>query len=189
MKIVDDPVIGRQEAIEIITSVIDSKYNELFSKFPEQVHLFKEKPKFVLEFWYGRCAGKAYDDGNYIKLNECYLYSKDAETFVRETTLHEICHIFAKWIYNAHGHDKKWKEIYISLGGNGKRCHNYCDPPMFNDYYYVCDCKCAEISYWKHANQVEENKRCKKCGKEYRRISFRDYTHLDTSSLRHVKNL
>ena len=50
-------------------------------------------------------------------------YRKNPE-HIENTYLHELAHVIATRYYRKPcGHSKDWRDIFISLGGNGERCH------------------------------------------------------------------
>lgn len=57
------------------------------------------------------------------------------ESEVRDTLLHEIAHAIAG--YSA-GHGRKWKELFISMGGSGKRTSDYDVPVTIYTWVGTC---------------------------------------------------
>lgn len=120
---------------EIVNEAIDKwfytiKYNEnLMEKTKKHMPIIRFK-KFGFNY-----AGKTFFqhvNDSYltiiIEMNENYLYSADAEKFIKYTTLHELAHAFAYLYDKSIGHNKVWKQIAIALGDDGKRCHDYARP-------------------------------------------------------------
>lgn len=71
--------------------------------------------------------------------------------------LHEIAHALAP---RASGHDKVWREIAISIGCDGTRCHSL---PVYDEAKYNYTCECGIVHSW-HRKPKALGRRCQKCG-------------------------
>ena len=58
---------------------------------------------------------------------------------IKDIIIHEIAHALAYIRYGKTGHCKKWKKLFISIGGNGKATYDPAEinEPTFN-YVYEC---------------------------------------------------
>ncbi|TDI96986.1 MAG: hypothetical protein E2O29_01760 [Deltaproteobacteria bacterium] len=70
-----------------------------------------------------RAFGTCYFGINVIKLSQHLVRLNEVDR-VRNTILHEIAHAVAGI---GHNHDKVWRDKFISMGGDGKRCYNEND--------------------------------------------------------------
>lgn len=109
------------DAIKVFKeNVKNSKLNNLlFEHF--------KKPEVVWKKRGFRVAGSYVPFFNLIKMNSNYLYSKDAERFLKETTLHELAHAINK-IYFGRCHDAQWKYICKLMNRSPNIYHNYRTP-------------------------------------------------------------
>ena len=77
------------------------------------------------------------------------------EKKMRNTVLHELAHVLTP----GHSHDKKWKDIALKIGCDGKVC-GLMDLPDAK-YIVTCKNKCFINSYYRKPKV--ENKICPKC--------------------------
>lgn len=97
------------------------------SKLSSLLFEYFEKPEIVWKKRGFRVAGSYTPCLNLIKMNINYLYSKDAEKFLKETTLHELAHAINR-VYFGSGHDKRWKYICKLMNRSPNIYHNYRTP-------------------------------------------------------------
>lgn len=76
-----------------------------------------------------------------IELNTNYLYSEDANDFIKFTLIHELAHIISDCYDGSFGHNKTFKTFDKILGGRGTRLANYKTPTNIvkrNRIEFVC---------------------------------------------------
>lgn len=87
----------------------------------------------------------------------------------KNTFLHELAHIFANFMHGANcGHSPKWKDLFLSIGGNGERCHrievNHLRAKK-KVFVYSCSCDTHHVGIRMH-NRILKNQsrfKCKSC--------------------------
>lgn len=69
----------------------------------------------------------------------CLCNVEDNVDAIKDTIIHEIAHALANIRYGSVRHCKKWKKLFISIGGNGKATYDSDDinEPRHN-YIYEC---------------------------------------------------
>ncbi len=81
-------------------------------------------------------------------MNTNFLYSKDAEEFIKSTTLHELAHLICLRLFKELNHNVRFKNVARVLGDDGERCHNYAfpdnKPERSKKKYYTVVCPCGE---------------------------------------------
>lgn len=88
-------------------------------KYP--AYASKPVPKLSL-YIKGRTAGTACKSKWEVRINT-HVGAQNLE-MLDDTVSHEIAHMVDFAIRGKTGHDRLWKIIHRSLGGNGKRCYN-----------------------------------------------------------------
>lgn len=91
-------------------------------------------------------AGKTIKRGGmfpeyHIEMNINYLYSKDAERFVKYTMIHELVHVIADVYNGSWGHNSTFYRFDVMFGGRGTRCCDYLTPdnkPKDNKISFLC---------------------------------------------------
>jgi len=78
-----------------------------------------------------RCAGACYYNRRTIVISRRYLAAVD-KAAIRNAVLHEISHGIAG---HGAGHGAAWRDVFISLGGDGERT---C--PAFAEHRYTYEC-------------------------------------------------
>lgn len=83
----------------------------------------------------------------------------------KNTMIHELAHAMNYWYYGGTGHDWRWRDIFMSWGGNGQRTSgdtefgNLLENPV-SKYTLVCD-SCGDQ---RPSHKVKKNKSaCYKC--------------------------
>ena len=109
------------DAIKVFReNVKNSKLNSLLFEYFEKPEVVWKKRGFRVAGSYTPCL-------NLIKMNINYLYSKDAEMFIKNTIVHELAHAINK-IYFGRGHDNQWKYICKLMNRSSNIYHNYRTP-------------------------------------------------------------
>ena len=103
------------------------KENVKNSKLNSFLFEYFEKPEVVWKKRGFRVAGSYTPCLNLIKMNINYLYSKDAEMFIKNTIVHELAHAINK-IYFGRCHDAQWKYICKLMNRSPNIYHNYRTP-------------------------------------------------------------
>lgn len=69
----------------------------------------------------------------------CLCNVDDNMDAIKDTIIHEIAHALAYIRYGSTRHCKKWKKLFIDIGGNGKATY---DPETINEpsFNYVYEC-------------------------------------------------
>lgn len=102
----------------------------------------ESKPR-VEFFNRGTTSGKASRKGNMVAYNTEIAGIVGSK--FENTIVHEIAHIVAfKRNPFIQPHGKEWKSVFLNLGGNGERCHNYDltgTTIMKNRTEAKCNCK------------------------------------------------
>ncbi len=86
-------------------------------------------------FTYDTITGKSH-----IEMNINYLFSPDAEKFIKNTTIHELAHAATYKLFKTCKHDKAFKYMAICMGDDGNRCHDYRTPENSNKKTVTCNC-------------------------------------------------
>ena len=74
--------------------------------------------------------------------------------------MHEIAHGLNPW----DGHGPKWKQTFLALGGNGKRCNSYEGVPYLTGKpKYILTCENRHFAYEYQRKPKTVNRLCKKC--------------------------
>ena len=103
------------------------KENVKNSKLNSFLFDYFKKPEIVWKKRGFRVAGSYVPSLNLIKMNINYLYSKDAEMFIKNTIVHELAHAINK-IYFGRCHDAQWKYICKLMNRSSNIYHNYRTP-------------------------------------------------------------
>lgn len=119
----------RYKVMECLT-LADEHFD--FDEFSENVVnvevLFNLRGDTVGVFQFGKRKryGKVIEIFNYkLRFNLAYM-RLDINEYLKNTVPHEVAHLVALHIdMNSKPHGELWKEICITLGGNGKRLNNY----------------------------------------------------------------
>ena len=163
------PYIGVTVAKKTANTLAKAAWERFVEKCtPYQKKKLGTFPKIVWEKRGFRIAGEANLTDNVISMNINYLYSSDANRFVTETIIHELAHIVAYRVYNSGGHDAKWRNTCLWLGGNGVRCHEYKTPINKPGYttMKVFKCTCGvqfEFTEKQAKKYLGGEYRCHKC--------------------------
>lgn len=85
------------------------------------------------------------------------------DTFISDTTIHEVAHIMDKYCYGKLGHGPTWKHCCLLLGYKPSRFHKMNVPGM---HQYTCPCgNHFNISNLIHRKiQLGQKRTCRKCG-------------------------
>jgi predicted SprT family Zn-dependent metalloprotease len=75
---------------------------------------------------------------------------------MRNTILHELAHVL---VGSSNGHNKKWKDMALKIGCDGKVCSSMDLPDA--KWMMVCPGKCFQQGYFRKPKI--ENKICAKC--------------------------
>jgi predicted SprT family Zn-dependent metalloprotease len=77
---------------------------------------------------------------------------------IRNTLLHEVAHALAG---SVHGHDETWRQIAVSIGCDGKRCHS----TPFTKTSWTVTCPCGSVNLRRHTlrKSFMEKRVCVKC--------------------------
>lgn len=86
-----------------------------------------KKPEIIWKKRGFGIAGSYMPYSNLINMNINYLYSKDAEMFIKNTIVHELAHAINK-IYFGRCHDAQWKYICKLLNHPANIYHTYAAP-------------------------------------------------------------
>lgn len=86
-----------------------------------------KKPEIVWKKRGFRIAGSYMPHSNLISMNTNYLYSKDAERFIKSTVVHELAHAINR-VYFGRCHDTQWKYICKLMNYPANIYHNYSLP-------------------------------------------------------------
>lgn len=142
----------------ISIEVAKEQTNDIYNQVIERLKLLHNHPRYNIIMDSVRntsitwkkigftAAGKTIKENgmfpNYrIEMNINYLYSEDAEQFIRYTLIHEIAHIVADRFNGSWGHNRTFKDIDMMLGGRGTRCCDYKTPtnkPNDNRIGFLC---------------------------------------------------
>ena len=147
-------------------------YNE-WEKIKKNISELPENPPKIIWKKMGfRSAGMArgfYQSGEMlIFMNINFLYSKDALSFIENTTRHELAHCVTFATRIEMKHDNYWRTVCKFIGGNGNRCHSYEAPlnkPKRALYEYTCSCRHHFLSKRDHNKFMKGIKfSCNYCG-------------------------
>jgi predicted SprT family Zn-dependent metalloprotease len=116
--------------------------------------------------WNTRCKSRGgctkYDE-KIIEVTKEYALKITQEMFVN-TVLHEIAHAL---VGHENGHNHVWKNKAISIGCNGKVCHNV----NFVEFKYEIQCLCNTYKYHRKTRVIQKiekgNVKCRKCKQKY----------------------
>ena len=106
-----------------------------------------ERPTVVFDTK-GRTAGYAAYGPWEIRVNEV-LYHENIAQYLTNTIPHEVAHLVAYRLYDNKNqkHNENWRQVAISLGCDGKRCHSYSTKnsrTKVKRWHYICG-QCAKI--------------------------------------------
>jgi predicted SprT family Zn-dependent metalloprotease len=114
-----------------------------------------------------------------------HLIIKNLPTMIKQLVPHEYAHLICMSNGWDMGHGADWKEVCISLGGNGERQHNLTtiDGRRKNVYEALCD---EGSSYWLTGQQM---RMAASTGIEVRNASGRQFTLTKKSLTGNIKKL
>lgn len=105
---------------------------------------------------------------------------------IKDTVIHEYCHILDKHVYNKFGHGKTWKKLMVNLGGNpAAKVDDINSDPIVKEsdkktyYAYICGCNDREHYFTptQHKKILKESLiyQCRICKKsiKYKRLVTR----------------
>lgn len=131
---------------------LSSLYKYIHSVFSKRYNL--DGWKIMIENLGKTKLGQCYYIKNTISLNSTFIGYVHLDEWV-DTILHEFAHAKIR-----SGHDKKWREFLIQIGGNGKT-HASTTSLMYPLYKYKLICpECGKVSY-KHKKGYDRS--CGKC--------------------------
>lgn len=97
-------------------------------------------------------AGQCRYDTKTISLSKQFVkHASDHE--IRDTVLHEIAHALAP----KRGHDSVWRQVALSIGCNGQRCHSL----YFSEARYIQ--KCIRGCWTQEVHRQRKNLICRVC--------------------------
>lgn len=92
---------------------------------------------------------------------------------LKDTVIHEYCHLLDKHVYDEFGHGKTWRKLMLNLGGNpSSKAFVKKDEKLIKEkekrtyYLYLCDCKIEFfLTPAKHKEFLQKKiiYSCKKC--------------------------
>lgn len=138
------------QAWKDIVEYINDAYTYTSTSAKDMITKLGAKPTIAWKKFGFRAAGRTwYNNGvGLIEMNTNFLYSKDADEFIKNTTLHELAHLICLRLFKELKHNVRFRNIARVLGDDGERCHNYADPenkPERNKKkYYTVVCSCGE---------------------------------------------
>lgn len=126
------PYIGLKTAEALANEYVDNaikvfKENVKNSELNDLLFDYFKKPEIVWKKRGFRIAGSYMPYSNLINMNINYLYSKDAEMFIKNTIVHELAHAINR-VYFGRCHDKQWKYICKLMNYPANIYHNYSLP-------------------------------------------------------------
>lgn len=126
------PYIDLKTAETLANEYIDNaikvfKENVKNSKLNDLLFDYFKKPEIVWKKRGFRIAGSYMPCSNLINMNINYLYSKDAERFIKSTVVHELAHAINR-VYFGRCHDTQWKYICKLMNYPANIYHNYSLP-------------------------------------------------------------
>lgn len=126
------PYIDLKTAETLANECIDNaikvfKENVKNSELNDLLFDYFKKPEIVWKKRGFRIAGSYIPYSNLISMNINYLYSKDAERFIKNTIVHELAHAINR-VYFGSKHDKQWKYICKLMDYPANIYHNYSLP-------------------------------------------------------------
>ena len=126
------PYIDLKTAETLANEYIDNaikvfKENAKNSKLNDLLFDYFKKPEIVWKKRGFRIGASYVPYFNLIKMNINYLYSKDAEIFIKDASIHELAHAI-NHVYFGKGHDKQWKYICKLMNHPAHIYHNYSTP-------------------------------------------------------------
>lgn len=155
----------QQKTLAARKAVIN-KCVEIYKKIAEDFDIDFQPPKILFNKR-GTAAGTAYYYENEIRFNMVMLI-ENMEEFVRQTVVHEICHILDYQLFGETSHHgRNWQDLMIHFGLQPKRCHSYStDSVRSYGGLYMCDCQEYKLSKIRHNKQKsgKASYHCKKCG-------------------------
>ncbi len=139
-------------------------YNQAKKMFPDYDLPFPR----ISFFRNSRTAGRAWTYENRIEFNDVYAveYSND----FTNTIIHEFSHIIARIIskHPIKSHGPEFKYVFMRLGGNGSRTHNYTTTSQKirrqERVKYHCGCRVHMVSMTLHNKmQRGQGRHCLSC--------------------------
>jgi len=119
----------------------------------------------------GRRSGTAYQKANRVAFN--VILAEENRDVFDNTIIHELAHLVTYKLYphakQAHG--PEFKRVFVYLGGNGKRGHNYDVCNVINTdkvkkrFVYKCNCQVHILTSIRHNRIIrgDQSYRCGKC--------------------------
>lgn len=116
-------------------------------------------------------AGRAHYREHKVSFNTT-LAGENSEAFMN-TIIHEMAHLVTRMKYPnvKQSHGPQFKSIFISMGGNGKRCHSYDVSTVKREVvrtYVVYKCSCREhnitAATHKKIGTGAKSFKCLRCG-------------------------
>lgn len=137
-----------QEILKLLKEVCDRNHNSVF--YHKISGVLADTPISWKKMGFnnaGRTVRRAFRGVNTtsihyeIQMNINYLYSEDAEKFIRYTLIHELAHVIADVYNGSFSHNRTFKMFDRILGGTGERCCDYKTPinkPKSNKISFLC---------------------------------------------------
>ena len=92
--------------------------------------------------------------------------TKYTDHYIKETVGHEVAHLVACFVFQAKGHDRRWKRVMLDYGLKPSRCHTYDLTPArrVEKFEYKCFCKTHKVGKKVH-QKIQRGSRytCGKC--------------------------
>lgn len=133
------------------------KTKELFNELKEEYDL--DGWKFELGRGY-RTSGYCSDMSKTIRISKHLIEQEEFDVF-KNTIFHEIAHAI---VGTKNHHNNLWREKFIELGGNGRRCSNYNLEKPYK-YELTCENECFSNKFLRKPRKDYESSRyyCKTC--------------------------
>ena len=81
--------------------------------------------RFRLSTRFTATAGRAYWQEGLIELSKPIFELPENAEGLRNTVRHEIAHVVANRMHRRNlGHSEPWQQVFLELGGDGRRCHS-----------------------------------------------------------------
>lgn len=168
--IVSTPKVGTQMCTVDIDSVRDMALEHMAMDFEYRGQTFNMN-QLGWKFAFNdrkRALGQCHYSCKTIYLSQWFIEHNTREMKMWiNTMVHEIAHAINFYYYGGRGHDWRWRDIFMSFGGDGKRCSSdaeftdLIDNPI-SKYTLVCPNGHTRPSY----KIMRRSSSCGKCNKE-----------------------
>lgn len=178
--------VGTQKCIVNIDTVRDMAFECMEKTYTYRGRQFNlSNLGWRFKFSSKKCAlGTCYISKREIALSEWFIENGEREMKMwKNTMVHEIAHAI-NHILGGRGHDWQWRDIFVTLGGNGERTsgdtkfRNIVKNPV-SKYTLICPNGHASISHKVKRRKVA-------CGKCCNKLNGGEYT--DKFLLKQIKN-